>query len=294
LNGFDGAAGGEVPEPQSSSGTHAAAIDPLYLLACQIEWERREEPSAAWELLAAAQSADGDTRAHARALLCVSHDLGGSGRAPTWEHPAEQKRTLAAEATMNARYGIEITEGCTQRGHSKPGFFFGCSQPALHALNQVNHKRTLPAGALLLVEGQSSRGMFGLCAGKVNLSTNLTSPLISREGQIPILKTAEAGEALGPGATISGAGYEVTAETATRCPLSFVDRKHLLELLQSQPEIGIHAAHGSSRDFQAAYTDVRDRILTRSSAGKLAWLLLAQSLPLAVATLDDRIRSRTP
>jgi CRP/FNR family transcriptional regulator len=236
-------------------------------------------------LLAAAQSADAETRAHARALLCISHDLGGIGLAPTLEHPARQKRNLAAEAPMNAPYGIEITEDCTQCHHSKPGFFCGWSQPALHALNQVSHKSTLPAGALLFVEGQSSRGMFVLCAGKVNLSTT------SREGKILILKTAEAGEALGLSATISGVGYEVTAETATPCQLNFVDRKHLLELLQSQPEIGIHAAHCLSRDFQAAYTDIRDLILTRSSAGKLARLLLAQSLPLTLAALEDRIHS---
>jgi CRP/FNR family transcriptional regulator len=280
-----GTADDEILEPHFSPGSQALAVDPLYLFACQIEWKRREEPSAAWELLAAAQSADGDTRAHARALLCISHDLGGTGLTPTLEQPARQKRNLAAEGTMNAPYGIEITENCTQCSHSKPGFFCGWSQPALQALNLVSHKSTLPAGALLFVEGQSSRGMFVLCAGKVNLSTT------SREGKILILKTAEAGEALGLSATISGVGYEVTAETATPCQLNFVDRKHLLELLQSQPEIGIHTAHCLSRDFQAAYTDIRDLILTRSSAGKLARLLLAQSLPLTLAALEDRIHS---
>ena len=41
--------------------------NPLYLFACHIEWERREEASAAWELLSAAQSSNQNTRAHARA-----------------------------------------------------------------------------------------------------------------------------------------------------------------------------------------------------------------------------------
>ena len=66
--------------------------------------------------------------------------------------------------------------------------------------------------------------MFILCSGKVNLSTT------SREGKILILKTADAGEALGLSATVSGAGYESTAETATPCQLNFVDRKHFLDL----------------------------------------------------------------
>lgn len=38
-----------------------------------------------------------------------------------------------------------------------------------------------------------------------------------------------------------------------------------------------HAAQCLSRDYQAAYRDIHDLVLTRSSAGKLAKLLLSQS-----------------
>lgn len=272
-----------VSIPQPSPVPHPQEADPLYLFACHIEWERLEEPSAAWELLAAAQSSHGDTRAHARALLSSSHHLGGAGLAPVSECSARPKRDPAPEANMNAPYGIEITENCAECSHRKSGFFCDFSPSTLEALNLASHKSTLPAGAILFVEGQASRGMFVLCSGKVNLSTT------SREGKILILKTAEAGEALGLSAAISGVSYEVTAETATPCQLNFVDRKHLLELLQSEPELGVHAAECLSRDFQSAYRDIRDLILTRSSAGKLARLLLSQSLPLVLLAVEDRI-----
>lgn len=75
--------------------------------------------------------------------------------------------------------------------------------------------------------------MFILCSGRVNLSTT------SREGKILMLKTAEAGEALGLSAAITRLGYETTAETATPSQLNFVDRRHLLELIQSQSEVGL-------------------------------------------------------
>ena len=184
---------------------------------------------------------------------------------------------------MKAPYGIQITENCAECSHRKSGFFCDASPSALQALNLVSHKSTLPAGAILFVEGQASRGMFVLCTGKVNLSTT------SREGKILILKTAEPGETLGLSAALSGVSYEVTAETATPCQLNFVDRKNLLDLLQSQPELGVHAAQCLSRDFQSAYRDIRDLILTRSSAGKLARLLLLQSLPQDLAAIEDRI-----
>jgi CRP/FNR family cyclic AMP-dependent transcriptional regulator len=185
---------------------------------------------------------------------------------------------------MTAPYGLDIIDNCVGCTHSKPGFFCGISHPAVRALNEVSHKSILPAGAILFVEGQSPRGMFVLCAGKVNLSTT------SREGKILILRTAEAGEALGLSATISGMGYESTAETATPCQLNYVDRKHFLELMSAHSEVGMNAAQSLSRDFQSAYRDIHDLVLTRSSAGKLARLLLAHSPAPAVDAVPAETR----
>lgn len=173
---------------------------------------------------------------------------------------------------MKAPYGLEIVDNCTECTHMNPAYFCAVSDPVLRSLDAVSHKSTLPAGAILFVEGQAPRGIFIVCAGKVNLSTT------SREGKILILKTVYAGETVGLSACISGMGYEITAETATPCQLSFVDRKHVLELMQSHGEIGMHAAQCLSREHQTAYRDIHDLVLTRSSAGKLARLLLSQSV----------------
>jgi CRP/FNR family transcriptional regulator len=270
------------PDLQPGPQTHPQEIDPLYLFACHLEWEQREDPSAAWDLLAAAQSSHGDTRAHARALLASSHHLGGVGSGSAC---ASKLKRSAREDSMNAPYGLEIIDNCTECRNTHAGFFCGFSPSALESLDGVSHKSILPAGAILFVEGQSPRGMFILCSGKVNLSTT------SREGKILILKTAEAGEALGLSAAISGAGYESTAETATPCQLNFVDRKHFLELMQSHSEVSLHAAQCLSRDFQSAYRDIHDLVLTRSSAGKLARLLLAHSPAQGVEEVESRIRS---
>ena len=72
-------------------------------------------------------------------------------------------------------------------------------------------------------------------------------------------------------------GYESTAATCTPCQLNFVDRKHLLELMESHSEVAARAALCLSRDYQTAYRDIHDLVLTRSSAGKLARLLLSNS-----------------
>jgi CRP/FNR family transcriptional regulator, cyclic AMP receptor protein len=278
-----------LPLPGPLDGPVSAArqqtIDPFYLFACKLEWEQQQEPSAAWELLAAAQSCDSDTRAHARALLTSSRELGGlAARESENSTEVRRKRRSAPETTMKTPYGSDILETCNGCSHALPDFFCGFSAPATHSLDQASHKSNLSAGAILFVEGQSPHGIFILCSGRVNLSTT------SREGKILILKTAEAGEALGLSAVISGVGYEVTAEAASDCQLNFVDRKHLLELMELHSEISVRAAQSLSRDFQSAYRDIHDLVLTRSSAGKLARLLLSNSSHDASAA-ETRVRS---
>ncbi len=185
---------------------------------------------------------------------------------------------------MNAPYGIEIVDDCTACPHTNSNFFCGFSHATRQALNEASHKSVLPAGAILFVEGQSPRGLFVLCSGSVNLSTT------SREGKTLILKTAAAGAALGLSATISGNGYESTAETATPCQVNFVDRNHFLELMETHSEVGVRAAQSLSRDFHSAYRDIHDLVLTRSSAGKLARLLLSHPTAKGeVVTPESRI-----
>jgi CRP/FNR family transcriptional regulator, cyclic AMP receptor protein len=279
------AAGCEARRTASAAISRAGEIDPLFLFACFVEWEQGEEPSAAWELIAAAESSHYDNRAQARALLASSQHLGGIGAAPPAPVLVREKPPCDGETEMKTPYGLDLAEDCTDCPHARPGFFCAFSMPVLQTLNQVSHKSILPAGAVLFVEGQTPRGMFILCSGRVNLSTT------SREGKILILKTAEAGEVLGLSAAISGMGYETTAETATPCQLNFVDRKHLLELMQSHSEVGVHASQSLSRDFHYAYRDIHDLVLTRSSAGKLAKLLLSQSAANKPLSGESRVNS---
>src|SRR6478609_11609416 len=127
----------------------------------------------------------------------------------------------------------------------------------------------LSAGVVIFVEGQMPRGALVLCSGKVKLSTT------SREGKVLILKMAEAGEVLGLSAVISATPYELTAETAGPCQVNFIDREVLMKLLDKYGELGLHSAQALSREFQSAYRDFHELVLARSSAGKLARLLLS-------------------
>jgi hypothetical protein len=54
----------------------------------------------------------------------------------------------------------------------KAGFFCALSSSVVESLDQVSHHSTMPAGAILFVEGQISRGIFILCSGKVKFENH--------------------------------------------------------------------------------------------------------------------------
>lgn len=268
LPGLPAAAATESWRDEVLRQAKSEATDLLYLFACQLEWERSADPSAAWEVISAARNAHSDTRAHARALLERSQQV--KPQLPE-EVPVEQEQRPSSvmEAGMRTPYGLEIIESCMGCKASREGFFCRFSPAVLRSVDEASHHSVVPGGALLFVEGQTPRGVFVLCSGVVKLSTT------SKEGKVLILKQAEAGEVLGLSAAISGTNYEMTAETASPCQLNFIGRADVMNLLENESEVGLHAALGLSREFQGAYRDIHDLVLARSSSGKLARLLLS-------------------
>jgi len=55
--------------------------------------------------------------------------------------------------------------------------------------------------------------------------------------------------------------------------------------------LGLHSAQALSREFQSAYRDIHELVLARSSAGKLARLLLSWSIGRETGASEIRIRS---
>jgi CRP/FNR family transcriptional regulator len=275
---------GGTPEPEVDLALTEVTpeIDPLYLFACQMEWERSADPTAAWEVISASRSSQQDTRAQALFLLTRSQETKHQEEG-NWER--KEPRGSTKEANMRAPYGLDVIESCMGCKASREGFFCRFSPAVLRPVDSASYHSVMPSGAVLFVEGQTPRGVYVICSGKVKLSTT------SKEGKVLILKQAEAGEVLGLSAVVSGTNYEMTAETCSPCQLDFIRRQDFMNLLQNQSEVGVHAAQSLSREFQGAYRDIHDLVLARSSSGKLARLLLSCA-PLGTQESDEqRVRA---
>ncbi len=251
----------------------AGVPDPAYLYACSLRWHEEREASAGWELVRALSSADPRTCSIAAALLAKTEDaripVRAVRQAGRMQNNSGAEEKTADKLAMKTPYGLPLIEPCHRCTTRKDGWFCGLSPEGLKLLDATSHPSTYPGGALLFIEGQVARGAFVLCSGRVKLSTT------SREGKVLIFRIAGPGEVLGLSAVLSGQTYELSAETSGPSQVNFLDRQDLLSAIESSPEFGLRASLALSREFQAAYRDIHDLVLVRSSAGKLARLLLS-------------------
>jgi len=252
---------------------YATRLDPLYLFACGMHWRIDNDPSTGWELVQGLRSWERTSRTVAASLLAKTEHGRLRARDVRRVRPRQPlldpKVQKLAEVTMKTPYGMEIVESCSSCKLRKNSWFCDLPPESLRAFSEASRLNVYPGAALLFVEGQAPRGVFVVCAGKVKLSTT------SRDGKVLILKVAEAGELLGLSAAITGTCYEITAETVGPCQINFVKRDVLLKLMEKHGELGVRAALALSREFQSVYRDIHELVLSRSSAGKLARLLLS-------------------
>ena len=132
----------------------------------------------------------------------------------------------------------------------------------------IGVQATLPRGAEIFHEDEPSDGVFVICTGQVKLSCT------SKEGRTLILKIAMPGDVLGLGAVITGARYEVTAETIELTEIKSIRRDDFLSFIQTHGEASLHAAKALSEEYKAAFFDARRLALSGSAAGRLASVLL--------------------
>lgn len=264
----------EVKLPFPESFEHRE-IDALYVMTRGLEWQRERNVDAGWELVRWLRSPDSEIRVLAAGFLAKTERLRARdirrAKKKLSRMPIYDATDVLPEKVnrMNTPYGLEMVDSCMACRLRKNQWFCGLSPEGLRLLGDASHLITYPSGALLFVEGQTPRGAFVLCSGKAKLSTT------SREGKVLILRIAEAGEALGLSAVISGQPFELTAETTGPCQVNFIDREALLQRIEKSGELGLRSSQALSREFQAAYRDIHDLVLARSSAGKLARLLLS-------------------
>jgi len=172
---------------------------------------------------------------------------------------------------LRAPYGLEIIESCLSCPHREDRLFCNLAPPAVQKLAAITSAAAYPKGAILFVEGQSPRGVFILCSGRVKLSTS------SADGRTLILRISESGEVLGLPATVTGKPYELTADVIEPTQANFIRREDFLHFLREHGEAALRVAQQLGETYHSAITEMRTIGLSHTAAEKLARFLLELS-----------------
>ncbi len=172
---------------------------------------------------------------------------------------------------MLTPYGLDIIESCLSCKMRAEHILCDLPPDALKSFESIKYATAYPKGAVLFVEGQSPRGIFVLCKGRVRLS------ICSTEGKTLILQISEPGEVLGLSATVSGKPYELTAETMAPCQVNFVKREDFLRFLKEHGDACLRVAEQLSVVYNSACHEIRALGLSHSAMQKLAKLVLEWS-----------------
>jgi|SRR5579862_1227513 len=142
---------------------------------------------------------------------------------------------------------------------------------AQRGLSSIQVALTRGANVVLFSEKDEPRGLFVVLEGELRIS------IASSEGRRLGLNIARTGDVLGLGAVVSGAPYDVTAETLYPAKLGFIDRASLTRFLARYPEVYPIITDELNRNFNMVCEQLRTVALSSTAPNKLAWLLLEWS-----------------
>jgi len=169
---------------------------------------------------------------------------------------------------MAAPYNLEIIEDCTTCAWKSEEAFCDLPAAVLKPFEAAKYTSTYPAGSVLFVDGQTPRGVYLLCKGRVKVA------MTSKDGKSIILRIVESGELIGLNSVITGKSYEFTAETLEPCQVNFLHRDAFLKLMHEHHEVLTNVTEQLSSDYGAACVQIRSLALCRTAEEKVARFLL--------------------
>lgn len=147
-------------------------------------------------------------------------------------------------------------------------FFSKLSSAALRDWSAMEFAHSYQPNVVLFAEKESTRGAYVVLEGEVRLSIN------SSEGKRLSLRIARKGDILGLSSALSGAPYDITAETLYPAKVAVIGRNELLGFLSRHPEVYAVVTEELSQQMAMTCEQLRTLALSASAPEKLARLLL--------------------
>jgi CRP/FNR family cyclic AMP-dependent transcriptional regulator len=177
-------------------------------------------------------------------------------------------------------------EGSCSRQAKRAGEFF--SKLTASSLQDFSAMEEYPssyeANVVLFTEREPAESVFVILEGEVRLSIN------SSGGRRLSLRIAREGDIIGLSSSLSGAAYDMTADTLYRSRIAVIERHEFLSFLALHPDAYLSVSEELGRHMAIACSQLRTLVLSSSAPEKLARLLLEWSDRGQVAGSESRLR----
>ena len=168
---------------------------------------------------------------------------------------------------------IESAHEGSCRGEARRAgeFFSKLSASSLEDFSAMEYLRSYEANVVLFREREPVKALFVILDGAVRLSIN------SIHGRRLSLRIAKKGEIVGLSSSLSGAPYDMTAETINSSKIAVIDRQEFQQFLARHPDAYLSVTEELGRHIAIACSQLRTLGLSSSAPQKLARLLLEWS-----------------
>jgi len=157
---------------------------------------------------------------------------------------------------------------CSHCQIRRAGMFCNFFPDTLADFSSIGRLVSNPEGTVLMREDDRCDQVHVICSGQIKLSCT------SKEGKTLNLKIALPGDVLGLGAIVTGAKFEVTAETLVPSVTKVIRREDFLAFLQRHGEASWNATQALATEYKSAFAGARSLALSSSVSGRVARLLL--------------------
>lgn len=164
--------------------------------------------------------------------------------------------------------GHPVTRVSPHQLHAFP-FFEGLPEAQLAAIAKASTEKSYEKDAVVLLKGESSRGMFAVAEGTVRIACQ------SPKGEEKVIDLLGPGRVFGESGMIVDRPYPFMAAATTRARVLHIDGRALLALLDASPLLALRLAANLSRSIVNAVRDIED-LRTLRPHGRLARFLLEE------------------
>jgi CRP/FNR family cyclic AMP-dependent transcriptional regulator len=128
-------------------------------------------------------------------------------------------------------------------------------------------RKLVPRGSLIFSKEDPGAALIGVVSGMVKISVP------SADGREAVLNIINAGEIFGEMALLDGCPRSADAMAMSDCELVFIDRRDFINLLQSQPDVGIKVIEFLCARLRRTSEQVHD-VMFLNAPARLAKALL--------------------